>query len=337
MRDHRAKTFIAIATGILLLLALTTGHARASIGEMKLFDEAYSAYLSYQPRKAIESFQRFLVDFPNSSLKDAALFWLGKSFVVIEQYADARETFHRLQREIPDSPFTPYSDRELDVLDMREKSKQALRDAEKTEMKTGSSADAARSRTLAESVRTDGEERFTALLESERERNMQLENKVRTLERQLVEIRDRLDSLHTIVSSDSKPANNSQEKKRDHLRTLQEESINTPSTKSDMTTLTAVSREQARRDQPPFTLVLIAHQETWISIRSDDREPRERMLKPGFRGTWTARKGFSVKIGNAGGVRALFNGKDIGPLGKQGEVIILKLPSHDTASPHSTS
>lgn len=336
MRNHIPKTLIASAIGILIALALTVVSARASIGEMNLFDEAYSAYLSYQPRKAIETFQRFLVDFPNSSLKDAALFWLGKSFVVIEQYADARDVFQRLRREIPDSPFIPHSERELDVLDQHEKSTQALRTGESPETQIEAAGDTPAG-VISEFVRTEGDAHINVLLEDERRRNIQLEDKVRMLESQLTEIRDRLDSLHLIVSSEPKPADNAHEKEREIGKTLRVEPMKTPLIRSGMKTATAVSHERMQRDEPPFTLELIAHQETWISIRSDEREPRERMLKPGFRGTWTAKKGFSVKIGNAGGVRALFNGKDIGPLGKQGEVIILKLPLRDTASPHSTS
>ena len=39
--------------------------------------------------------------------------------------------------------------------------------------------------------------------------------------------------------------------------------------------------------------------------------------KPGTRAKWTARSGFSLKIGNAGGIKLLFDGKEIGPLGKK--------------------
>jgi len=75
------------------------------------------------------------------------------------------------------------------------------------------------------------------------------------------------------------------------------------------------------------TLELIANEETWIFVTIDEKESKERLLKPGTRAKWTARSGFSLKIGNAGGIKLLFDGKEIGPLGEKGKVVKLRLPS----------
>jgi hypothetical protein len=39
-----------------------------------------------------------------------------------------------------------------------------------------------------------------------------------------------------------------------------------------------------------------------------------------------AKTGFSLKIGNAGGVNLIFDGKEIGKLGEKGQVVNLTLP-----------
>jgi hypothetical protein len=82
------------------------------------------------------------------------------------------------------------------------------------------------------------------------------------------------------------------------------------------------------------TLELIASEETWIYVNIDDRESRERLLKPGSRIKWTAKSVFSVRIGNAGGTKVIFNGKEIGPLGQKGKVVKLRLPSFNLSTSH---
>lgn len=65
----------------------------------------------------------------------------------------------------------------------------------------------------------------------------------------------------------------------------------------------------------------------WLKVGIDKAEPVEVLLKQGERITWTASDNISVIIGNAGGVTLTYNGKAIGGLGSQGEVVGLKLPS----------
>ncbi len=43
--------------------------------------------------------------------------------------------------------------------------------------------------------------------------------------------------------------------------------------------------------------------------------------------TYQASKYFTVKIGNAGGVDARFNGKPLGILGVTGQIVEMRLPS----------
>ncbi len=65
---------------------------------------------------------------------------------------------------------------------------------------------------------------------------------------------------------------------------------------------------------------------TWMKIHVDDQEPREYVFKPGSVPQWKAKKGFNILVGNAAGIAFSFNGKEIGNLGKFGQVVRLRLP-----------
>lgn len=75
------------------------------------------------------------------------------------------------------------------------------------------------------------------------------------------------------------------------------------------------------------TLELTTKDTTWIVITIDDSEPKEMLLQQGDRVKWSAKNVFSLKIGNAGGIKLVFDGKEIGPLGEEGQVVSLTLPS----------
>jgi len=75
-------------------------------------------------------------------------------------------------------------------------------------------------------------------------------------------------------------------------------------------------------------LELIAEDTTWIFVNIDDRESKEILLNQGDNIKLSAKNGFSLKIGNAGGIKLIFDGKEIEPLGEKGQVISLTLPSH---------
>ena len=68
-----------------------------------------------------------------------------------------------------------------------------------------------------------------------------------------------------------------------------------------------------------------ATEETWIRIQADDKESFQVLLKPGEKISYKAAR-FNMDIGNAGGVRIQFDGKNIENLGKSGQVIHLRLP-----------
>lgn len=74
-----------------------------------------------------------------------------------------------------------------------------------------------------------------------------------------------------------------------------------------------------------ITLQMKALKYTWMRVEIDDKKPFEISLREGERISWKAKKGFSILLGNAGGVNAFFNGKPLGRLGKDGEVVRINL------------
>jgi hypothetical protein len=98
---------------------LTLPTASASHMEYELFDRAYEFYLGYQPERAAETFRAFLSQFPESSAKDAALFWLGKSLARTD-VAESKRIFYELRRQFPESPMVPFVNREVENLALAE-------------------------------------------------------------------------------------------------------------------------------------------------------------------------------------------------------------------------
>ncbi|MFH1351935.1 MAG: helix-turn-helix domain-containing protein [Pseudomonadota bacterium] len=67
---------------------------------------------------------------------------------------------------------------------------------------------------------------------------------------------------------------------------------------------------------------------TWVRIHVDGQGPKEFIFEPGSKPQWRAREGFSLIIGNAGGVEFDFDGEQILNLGKAGQVVRLSLPKN---------
>jgi hypothetical protein len=72
-------------------------------------------------------------------------------------------------------------------------------------------------------------------------------------------------------------------------------------------------------------LIIRATEETWIKIKTDQNPVSQVFLKPGEKIEYEATR-FDIDIGNAGGVKMKFRGKEIENLGKSGQVIRLRLP-----------
>lgn len=97
----------------LWMLVLSSGLITAAVQEDELFEKAYENYLSYHPEKALEYFNIFLKNFPDSSAKDAVLFWKAKSLMQLKRTDEALKIFDELKRTLPGSPFVPFIEKEL--------------------------------------------------------------------------------------------------------------------------------------------------------------------------------------------------------------------------------
>jgi cytoskeletal protein RodZ len=76
----------------------------------------------------------------------------------------------------------------------------------------------------------------------------------------------------------------------------------------------------------PHTLEVSAIDTTWLLITTDKTSTKDMILKKGDSVKLQAQEGFTLKIGNAGGVKLIFDRENIGKLGEMGQVITLKLP-----------
>ncbi len=73
-------------------------------------------------------------------------------------------------------------------------------------------------------------------------------------------------------------------------------------------------------------LHIVADEEAWVQVQADDGKPQNRIMKPGESAQWTLSRSAQLWTGNAGGIRVLWDGKPLKPLGKRGEVLRVKLP-----------
>jgi hypothetical protein len=73
-------------------------------------------------------------------------------------------------------------------------------------------------------------------------------------------------------------------------------------------------------------LMIACQQRTWVRIVIDGSEKKEFMMNPEEVVVLNGKDGFDLLIGNAGGVKLFYNGKDTGFAGEEGEVRRINLP-----------
>ena len=73
-------------------------------------------------------------------------------------------------------------------------------------------------------------------------------------------------------------------------------------------------------------LQITALANAWIRVEPDKGPAEELMMAPGDVQVFTAVNGFSLQTGNAGGLRIVFNGKELPSLGKKNQTLSLTLP-----------
>ena len=70
----------------------------------------------------------------------------------------------------------------------------------------------------------------------------------------------------------------------------------------------------------PLLLILEARDQTWVRVIIDGTEIRDVLLRERDVVRWQASSNFLLTVGNAGGVQINLDGKDLPPLGPQGQV-----------------
>jgi hypothetical protein len=75
-----------------------------------------------------------------------------------------------------------------------------------------------------------------------------------------------------------------------------------------------------------LNLVIEARELSWLRITEGGNPSYQVLLKPGEKIERTASDFFLLDIGNAAGVNLIFQGNSLGSLGKQGQVVHLRLP-----------
>lgn len=92
----------------------------------------------------------------------------------------------------------------------------------------------------------------------------------------------------------------------------------------------AETPEQAREPAPAaperLRLGIRAVEKAWVRVIADGGAPQDRVFQPGEERTFEAEKGFRVKLGNAGGVRFVWNGEPLKAPGLPGQVKEIRLP-----------
>ncbi|MEN2985296.1 MAG: DUF4115 domain-containing protein, partial [Thermodesulfovibrionaceae bacterium] len=106
-----------------------------------------------------------------------------------------------------------------------------------------------------------------------------------------------------------------------------EKSLPPPPTSTQQTKVIPKVEEKLTETQPQEqTLVVEATDKVWMRVVIDNREKKEFLLNPGEKIELKAYNSFKLHVGNAGGVKISFNGKEIGQIGKIGQVVHLDLP-----------
>lgn len=75
--------------------------------EKAAYDDAFAALRDGRYAESARRFQTFLEQFPNGDLTDNALYWLGESYYVTQNYRVALETFTELLTRFPQSSKAP--------------------------------------------------------------------------------------------------------------------------------------------------------------------------------------------------------------------------------------
>jgi cytoskeleton protein RodZ len=95
----------------------------------------------------------------------------------------------------------------------------------------------------------------------------------------------------------------------------------TPSSSSNPTATSQPSASPSASQSPErlFSVVVMAKEDSWVSVTADGKTVIERVFKAGERQSFRAGRRIVFTTGNAGGVDVSFNGKTLGTIGNESE------------------
>lgn len=102
----------------------------------------------------------------------------------------------------------------------------------------------------------------------------------------------------------------------------QEKAVDTPAEKQSFET----DVKPAKAVPEKLSLHVTAVEATWLKVIMDEKEPTEYNLNSGDQIKLEAATGFSLLIGNAGGIKLTLNDIPVSIPGKSGEVVTIELP-----------
>ncbi len=114
---NKNKTAVILSFLFAALLLFEIAEPNAALKEAELFEKAYSYYMSYQPEKALELFDVFLREYPNSTAKDSVMFWKAKTLMQLNKADEAKKIFLKIKEQFPESLFRSFSERELETIE----------------------------------------------------------------------------------------------------------------------------------------------------------------------------------------------------------------------------
>jgi len=115
---------------------------------------------------------------------------------------------------------------------------------------------------------------------------------------------------------------------RPSVKTVQPSGYGTSSSQVDSDEFqdNAAFTERARTQGGKKILEIKALANTWIRIEPDSGPAEELLMAPGDIQIFTAKTGFYLQTGNAGGIRLRYDGRELPALGKANQTLSLTLP-----------
>lgn len=122
------------------------------------------------------------------------------------------------------------------------------------------------------------------------------------------------------------------------VNTMQTAVAMPPAPKPVVVEVTPPKQPQVPEQKKKHSLQVTATDTVWLQLVIDGSYAGHRTLKAGDRLDYGADKTFKVRIGNAGGLKLIYDGKELNSLGSSGQVVDLELPvkaapQHTEATP----